>query len=128
MDRKALLRAYKERRPPMGVYQVRNTVTDHALVAAATDLPSILNRHRAQLSLGAHPSRVLQADWHAHGPESFVFEILDTMTPPDQPGYDPIEDLTVLEDLWLEKLALAPDRIHTINPGRMTRPPRQAPS
>ena len=124
MDRKALLRAYKERRPPMGVYQVRNTVTGHALVAAATDLPSILNRHRAQLSMGAHPSRVLQADWREHGPDSFVFEILDTTTPPDQPGYDPIEDLTVLEDLWLEKLSLAPDRIHTINPRRLTRAPR----
>jgi hypothetical protein len=119
MDRKALVRAYKQRRPPMGVYRVHNTVTGHALVAASTDLPSILNRHRAQLSMGGHPSRALQADWRAHGPATFVFEILDTLSPPDAPDYDPMADLTVLEDLWLDKLTLAADRLHTINPGRL---------
>ncbi len=125
MDRKALIREYKQRRPPMGVYRVHNTITGHALVAASTDLPSILNRHRAQLGMGGHSSRVLQADWIAHGPESLVFEILDTLTPPDEPGYNPLEDLTVLEDLWLEKLSLGADRLHTINPKRLSPPPRR---
>jgi hypothetical protein len=123
-DRKALSRAYKERRAPMGVYRVRNTVTGTCLVAASLDVPSILNRHRAQLSLHAHRSRALQEDWDAHGADAFVFEVLDTLTPPDQPDYDPIPDLTVLEDLWLEKLSLSPDRLHTIAPGRLARPPR----
>jgi hypothetical protein len=108
----------------MGVYRVRNTVTGHALVAASLDLPSILNRHRAQFGMGAHRSRVLQEDWNAHGADSFVFEVLDTLTPPDQPDYDPLPDLTVLEDLWLEKLSLSADRLHTIAPGRLSRPPR----
>jgi hypothetical protein len=93
-------------------------VTGNSLVAAATDLTAILNRHRAQLRLQAHPSKVLQADWNEHGADSFVFEVLDTMTPPEETGYDPVADLTVLEDLWLEKLSLAVDRIHTINPRR----------
>ena len=128
MDRKALIREYKQRRPPMGVYRVRNTITGHALVAASTDLPSILNRHRAQLGMGGHPARALQADWIAHGPESFVFEVLDTLTPPAEADYDPLADLTVLEDLWLEKLSLGADRLHTINPQRLApTPPRAAP-
>ena len=127
MDRKALAREYKERRPQMGVYRVRNTVTGRALVAASRDLPSILNRHRAQLALGAHRAKALQEDWNAHGAESFVFEVLDTLTPPDAPDYDPIPDLTVLEDLWLEKLSLSADRMHTIAPGRLPRPPRGTP-
>jgi len=125
MDRKALIREYKQRRPPMGVYRVHDTVTGHALVAASTDLPSILNRHRAQLSMGGHSSRALQAEWIAHGPESVVFEVLDTLSPPDTPSYDPIADLTVLEDLWLEKLSLDADRLHTINPQRLTRARRR---
>jgi hypothetical protein len=124
MDRKALVREYKQRRPPMGVYRVHNTVTGHALVAASRDLPSILNRHRAQLSMGGHSSRALQADWLAHGPASFVFEILDTLTPPEEPDYDPTPDLTVLEDLWLERLSLSADRLHTIYPARLRPPPR----
>lgn len=125
MDRKALIRAYKQRRPPMGVYRIRNTITGHALVAASTDLPSMLNRHRAQLGMGGHSSRTLQADWAEHGPGSFVFEILDTLTPPEQADYNPTDDLTVLEDLWLEKLSLDADRLHTINPKRLPRPPRR---
>jgi hypothetical protein len=128
MDRKALIREYKRRRPPMGVYRIRNTVTGHSLVAASTDLPSILNRHRAQLGMGGHSSRALQADWVEHGPESFVFEVLDTLSPPDTPDDDPIADLTVLEDLWLEKLSLGADRLHTINPQRLAPAPRRADS
>lgn len=123
MDRKALIREYKQRRPPMGIYRIHNIISGNALVAASTDLPSMLNRHRAQLGMGGHSSRALQADWVEHGPGSFVFEILDTLTPPDQPDYDPIDDLTVLEDLWLEKLSLDADRLHTINPRRLPHPP-----
>ena len=126
MDRKkALIHEYKQRRPSMGVYRIRNVITGHALVAASTDLPSMLNRHRAQLGMGGHSSGPLQADWLAHGPDSFVFEILDTLTPPDSPDYNPLVDLTVLEDLWLETLSLPADRLHTINPKRLPpRPPR----
>jgi hypothetical protein len=121
MNRKELIRNYKLRRPPMGVYRIRNTVTGSSLVAASTDLPSILNRHRAQLGMGGHSSRALQADWREHGPESFVFEILDTLPPSDEPQYDPIADLAALEDLWLEKLSLEPDHLHTIDPKRLPR-------
>jgi len=125
MDRKALIREYKQRRPPMGVYRIHNTVTGHTLVAASIDLPSILNRHRAQLGMGGHPARALQADWITHGPDSFVFEVLDTLAPPAEADYDPLADLTVLEDLWLEKLSLDADRLHTINPQRLPPAPRR---
>lgn len=119
MDRKALTRAYKQRRPPSGVYRVLSTITGRSLVASSRDLPAILNRHRAQLRMDAHPSKVLQADWAAHGPESFVFEVLDTLPQHEDPAYDPVSDLTVLEDMWLEKLSLAADPLHTIAPGRL---------
>lgn len=112
--KKALLRDYKERVAPMGVYRVRNTVTGHSLVAAHPDVTAILNRHQAQLRMSAHPSKTLTADWKAHGPESFVFEVLDTLTPSDAPGYDPKDDLAALEDMWLDKLGVERDALHTI--------------
>jgi hypothetical protein len=65
----------------------------------------MLNRQRAQLQMGAHPNRDLQADWRAHGPSAFAFEVLDTLTPSDEAGYDPREDLHTLEAMWLAKLA-----------------------
>jgi hypothetical protein len=111
MSRAALRRAYKETRRPMGVYRVRNTRTDRSLVARSVDLPASLNRERAQLRFGGHPNTELQRDWNASGPEAFVFEVLDTLAPrDDQPGYDPTDDLRVLEALWLERLAPFGDR------------------
>ena len=114
MDRKALSREYKERRRPMGVYRVLNRVNGKALVGASLDLPAILSRHRFQLEAGVHPNRSLQADWQAHGAESFEFAVLDALEPPDRPDYNPTEDLQALEQLWLEKLSPFDD--HGYNP------------
>ncbi len=122
MNRKELIRDYKERPKTMGVYRVSCTATGNALVAASTDVPSLLNRQRAQLGMGAHPVADLQADWRQHGADSFVFEVLDTLEPKDAPDYDPLDDLIALEDLWLEKLSLPPDRFHTIRTRRPRRP------
>jgi hypothetical protein len=107
MDRKTLVRRYKESRRPMGVFQVRNTVTGMVFIGTSTDLPSMLNRQRAELRLGAHRDRALQADWRALGGDVFEFDILDTLDPPDTPGYDPADDLRTLEALWRGKLAAA---------------------
>jgi len=114
MNRKELIREYKERRPQMGVYRVLCTTTGDSLVAASKDVNSLLNRHRAQLRTNAHPSRALQSAWKAHGPDAFTFEVLELLEPLDKPDYDPIDDLTILEEIWLEKLELARDKIHTI--------------
>ena len=37
MDKRAIKRAYKEARPPMGVYRVHNRVADRSLVGSSTD-------------------------------------------------------------------------------------------
>ncbi len=105
MDRKELIRQYKETPRPMGVYRIRNTTTGQSLIGTSLDVSSMLNRHRAQLGLGAHRNRQLQNDWNTLGPEAFDFEILDTLSPSDVPGYDPTDDLRALEELWMEKLA-----------------------
>jgi hypothetical protein len=71
-----------------------------SLVGTSVNLPAMLNRQRAQLRLSAHPTRA----------EAFEFEILDTLTPSDEPDYDPSGDLRVLQDLWIEKLSPFDDR------------------
>jgi hypothetical protein len=103
-DRKALIRQYKETPRTRGVGRVHNTRDDKSFVVTSRDLPAFLNRQRAQLRIGSHPNGKLQEDWKALGEESFAFEVLDTLTPKDEPGYDPKDDLAVLETMWLEKL------------------------
>ena len=109
MDRKALIRQYKETPRPMGVYRIHNTTTGRTLIGTSLDVRSMLNRHRAQLGLGAHRNRQLQNDWNKLGPDAFDFEVLDTISPSDVPGYDPTDDLRALEELWTDKLSPAGD-------------------
>ncbi len=109
-DRKALARKYRDTPRPMGIYRVRNTTNGKSLIGSSVDLPAMLNRQQAQLRFGTHPNRALQQDWQALGPEAFVFEILDELKRKDDPGYDPVADLRVLEELWLEKLSPFDDR------------------
>lgn len=118
IDRKALSRQYRETPRTMGVGLVRNLTSGKSLLFAGVDLPSLLNRHRAQLRLGGHPVKALQADWNAQGADAFAFEVVDTLTAPDRPDYDPASDLRELEQLWLEKLS-------PFEPAGYHRPPKK---
>jgi hypothetical protein len=109
MDRKELIRKYKETPRPMGVYRVRNMKTGKTLIGTSLDHNAALNRHRAQLRMGGHPNRALQIDWNEMGQEEFEFEILDTLAPSELPDYDPTDDLKMLETMWVEKLRSAGD-------------------
>jgi hypothetical protein len=117
MDRKELIRAYKETRRPMGVFCVRNIVNGRVLIGASNDLPARLNRERTQLKFGAHRNVELQRDWNELGTDAFAFEVLDELkVPDDAPDYDPADDLAVLESLWLDRLEPFEDK------GYMKRP------
>lgn len=107
VNRKELKRRYKETPRAAGVYRILNSRTGKALIGTSIDVPAMLNRQRSQLRTGGHPNRTLQQDWNHEGADAFIFEVLDTLTPRDEPGFDPHEELRLLEQLWLEKLALA---------------------
>ena len=116
MDKRTLKREYKEAEIPAGVYRVCNKVSDRSLVGSSLNLPAILNRSRQELRLGGHRNRELQSDWNALGEDAFVFEILDTLPPRDEPGYDIKRELKVLEELWLERLEPYGERGYNTRP------------
>jgi hypothetical protein len=103
-DRKEKLRHYKETSRPMGVVRVFNSSNGKSLVEASRDTRAALNRHQFQLKMGSHRNASLAEDWNQLGPEVFRFEVLDTLEPAKEPGYDPSADLATLEEIWLEKL------------------------
>ncbi|QRN95211.1 GIY-YIG nuclease family protein [Archangium violaceum] len=103
-SRAELKRAYKEKPPPMGVFIIRNRANGKVLVGSALNMPGALNRARFELDRGMSRNLELQEDWRRHGPDSFTFEQLDVLKPPEEPGADPKEELRVLESLWLERL------------------------
>jgi hypothetical protein len=99
-----MTREYKETPRPIGIFRVWNRMEDKSFIGTSKDLPATLNGQRARLQMKGHPNKGLQADWDRLGEEAFAFEVLDTLTPPERPDYDPTEDLRVLEDLWLDRL------------------------
>ena len=103
-SRKDLIREYKRTPKEMGVYRITNTVNGKSYIASSRDIRARFNRHRMELKTRAEPVKSLLADWLEYGEEVFEFEIVDALEPLEKQGYDPGEDLKVLEAMWLDKL------------------------
>jgi hypothetical protein len=103
-SRKEIKRAYKERKRPAGVFQLRNTVNGKILLGSSLNLEGVFNGHRFKLSAGGHPNRVLQKEWNEYGPDAFAFELLEVVQEKEDPNFDLNDELTLLEQIWLEKL------------------------
>jgi hypothetical protein len=103
-SRKELIREYKERRKPAGVFMVKNTVNGKILLGSSLNLEGPLNSHRFMLRNGKHSNEALQRDWLAFGEDSFTFAVLETVAESDNPGFNIEEELMLLEEIWLERL------------------------
>ena len=104
IDKKELKRQYKQSPPPMGVYQIRNLVNNKIFISSGQNLNGKSNSFKFQLSSGLHYNSELQKDYNKYGEENFVFEVLDTLEPKEDPLYNYAEDLKTLLELWIEKL------------------------
>lgn len=78
-ERKALLRAYKERKVEAGIYAVRCLAAGQAWVGATADLSNRQNGIWFSLRLGSHRDKSLQAAWNTHGAEAFAFESVEAI-------------------------------------------------
>ena len=107
MDRKELVRQYKDSPRPAGVFIVRHTPTGKALLGSSVDAPSMLNRTRAQLKMRGHPNRSLQQDWEDGSPDDFVFEVVDLIPQDGRTEVDLTAELGALEAIWREELGVA---------------------
>lgn len=114
-SRKDLIRAYKERPKPAGVFQIKNTVNGKVLLGSSLNLDGVLNQHRFMLSHGSHWVATIQKDWKLHGAEAFVFEILEVVKVKEDPSFNLNDELALLEELWLEKLSPFGDRGYNTN-------------
>jgi group I intron endonuclease len=77
------------------VYQIRNTVSGKIYVGSTADMAKRFRAHRSFLANGTHSNRHLQASWNRHGPDAFVFEVLEQCSP---------SMLAEREAYWIAKL------------------------
>jgi hypothetical protein len=117
-SRAEIRRAYKEKPRQAGVFQVKNLKNGKVLLGSSTNLHGPLNKHRFLLTIRRHDNQAMQNDWNQYGPEAFVFEILDAFEPRDEPGFSVEDELTLLEQIWLERLQPFGDRGYNLGPIR----------
>jgi hypothetical protein len=104
MDKKQLKREYKERRKPAGIFQVRNMVNGKVLLGSSLNLEGPLNAAKFMLKTGLHRNEQLQKEWNEFGADKFAFEILEVVKESDDPNFNIRDELTLLEEIWWEKL------------------------
>ena len=97
-------REYKERKKPAGVFQVKNTANGKILLGSSLNLEGPLNAHKFMLTIGKHRNEALQKEWDEFGGDKFVFEILEEIKVKDDPNFNLEDELTLLEQIWIEKL------------------------
>ena len=103
-SRQEMKREYKERGKSAGIFQVRNLANGKVLLGSSLNLEGPLNSHKFMLTIGRHRNEEMQKDWNEFGPENFVFEILEVVKRSDDPGFDLNDELTLIEQIWIEKL------------------------
>ena len=115
-SRKEIHRAYKERVKPAGVFMVKNAANGKVLLGSSLNLEGSLNKHRFTLKIGSHINKALQKDWDEYGLDNFVFEILEEVKmEPDNPNFNLKDELTLLEEIWIEKLQPVGERGYNLN-------------
>ncbi|NTW02632.1 MAG: GIY-YIG nuclease family protein [Oscillochloris sp.] len=85
-------------------FQVKNTINGKVLLGSSRNLEGPLNSHRFMLTIGTHRNRALQDDWNTYGADAFCFEILEEVKVSESPHFNLDDELTLLEQIWLEKL------------------------
>ena len=78
-ERKEAVRQFKERKPSPGIYALRCSTTGRTWVDSSTNLDAAQNSQFFQLRQRLHRNKELQAEWNAHGEESFRFEVLEKL-------------------------------------------------
>ncbi len=109
-NRQELKRAYREQPKPAGVFQIKNTVNGKVFLGSSLNLNGPLNSHKFLLKSGVHKNKPMQAEWNSYGPAAFVFEILEEVKVTDDPHFKLSDELTLLEEIWLEELQPFGDR------------------
>jgi len=103
-NNKQLKEEYKQRPLTLGVFLIRNTVSNRIFLASGQNLTGIINRHKFDLRHGSHKNKELQADWNESGAANFAFEIVEQIEPPTEGHFDVKQELRFMEDMWLAEL------------------------
>lgn len=85
--------------PKSGIYAIKNTVNGKVYVGSAVNLRQRFISHRSCLKKGTHHSLKLQRAWDKYGSETFVFEVIESVS--DK------QNLIKCEQYWIDEMVAA---------------------
>ena len=102
--RKELKEEYKQKKFPMGVFQIRNIRNDKVFIDNSIDMESKWKRHKMELKFGTHRNINFQKDWNEYGEKSFVFEVLSKLKENEEENINYVKELKTLQDMVITEL------------------------
>lgn len=109
---KDLKNEYKQKKSPMGVFQIKNIVNNKVFIDNSTDMMAKWNRHKVELKFGSHRNKSLQKDWNEYGEDNFVFEILSELKHKNKENVNYQAELKVLEEMVIDELNIKEELIY----------------
>lgn len=76
-----------------GIYKIQNKINGKCYVGSAVDFKGRFASHKSFLRKNIHPNKKLQHSWNFHGPDAFLFLIVENV---------PKEDLIQREQFWID--------------------------
>ncbi|MBI1933158.1 MAG: GIY-YIG nuclease family protein [Ignavibacteriales bacterium] len=104
MNKKELKKQYLQNLPAMGIFKVENSVSKKLFVDFGLNVKGKINGCKFQLDNNSHPNKGLQEDYNTFGGNNFIFEVIDILEPKDNESKNYVEELKILEEMWIEKL------------------------
>lgn len=107
MDRKEIIRRYKEQKPTGGVYGIKCEANGKIWLKGDTNLPGAENRFKFSSATNSCVIPKLAGDWKKYGAKAFSFIILETVEMGEnQSPQEFAEDIAALEQLCREKFSI----------------------
>lgn len=104
LDKKELKKQYLQNPPAMGIFKVENLINKKIFIDYGLNVKGKINSCKFQLDNNSHPNKSLQEDYKIFGSVNFSFDIVDILEPKENEAKNYVEELKILEEMWIEKL------------------------
>lgn len=106
-SRKEAVRAYKEKKPSIGIYAVRCTSTGRVWVGTSRNLEATKNGCWFSLREGLHRDKPLQQEWNGQGELAFQYDIVSVLDEDSHP-FEIADSLKAMKADWMMRLNAQP--------------------
>ena len=104
INKKELIKEYKNQKQPAGIFAVKNKPENKMFIGNSLNLPAKIRGITFELEMGSQVFSNLAGDYKRLGKGQFEISILDEIEIKDETEKELKKELETLEEMWVEKL------------------------